>query len=286
MLLLLELGEARRIPDRVVRKMVDGLNALPLHIFPIHPEDSPPGADPYRDSSCHCALGCIHQVLVACGVDVDRDVPWSKPWFIRYQMADGGLNCDSSAYLVEGECPSSMVGTVAPFEAMLLGDPAAWTPEQVGFVDRAAGFLVERRLMLGSRSVHNGVERDREPSWRAPCFPRFYFYDVLRGASALVRWSAITGARLPLHAVRGVVDHLVAAFPDGIVRLGRRSFEGVGTRVRTESGAWVRNPLASTFPLLETVSVVGQACPFSTRQWTATRRTLLELIDRGQIAEA
>ena len=51
------------------------------------------------------------QIIAACGVEVDRALPWARPWFVRYQMSDGGLNCDSDAYLVTDECPSSMVGT-------------------------------------------------------------------------------------------------------------------------------------------------------------------------------
>src|SRR5215470_18131353 len=144
MLLLFELGEARRIPQRVVRAMVDGLNALPVKIFPIQPEELPAGADPYRATSCHCALGCMSQVLEACGIDVERELPWSgTAWFVRYQMADGGFNCDNAAYLVHGECPSSMVGTVAPLEAML------GAAQATAFVDRAAGFLIERALTRG-----------------------------------------------------------------------------------------------------------------------------------------
>lgn len=279
LLLLHELGETPRIPDRVVDKLVEALEALPLHIFPIHPEDSPPGTDPYRDSQCHCALGCVTQVLTACGVDVDRRLPWVKPWFVRYQMADGGLNCDATAYLVTDEVPSSMVGTIAPLEAMLLG---SWSPEQATFLDRAADFLVGRQLMLGSRSVHNGVEREREPSWLQPCFPRFYYYDILRGAAALARWAALSGKRLPLRALSGAVEHLVATFPDGIIRIGRRAYEGIGT-LRKLDGVWSRVPEASRFSLLEAASAVGEVSPTLTRQWSETRRALLELLDQGQI---
>nr|MBA3454890.1 hypothetical protein [Deltaproteobacteria bacterium] len=138
MMLLWELGEAQRIPVPVQRAMIDGLNALPIKIFPIEPSDTPPGVDVYRGSSCHCALGSMYQVLAACGVDVDRELPWAKPWFLRYQMADGGFNCDGDAYLTD-ECPSSMVGTIASFEAMLLGE---WTSEQRAFLDRGAAFLI------------------------------------------------------------------------------------------------------------------------------------------------
>ena len=274
MLLLFELGEARRIPPRIASQMVDGLNALPLHVFPIRPEDSPPGTDPSRDSSCHCALGSIHQVLTACGVDVAAALPWVEPWFARYQMADGGASCDATAYL-SGECASSMVATIAPFEAML-ARPAS------DFVDRAAAFLVERRLMNGSPSRHNAEERDAAPAWLRPCFPRFYFYDVLRGMTALVRWAEQGGRSLPLDAVSGVAAHLVAAFPDGEIVLQRRSYAGTPTMARID-GAWVRGQPASTFPLLEATSALGRRCPVLTRQWSEARRGLLHLIEAGRL---
>ena len=79
----------------------------------------PEGVDPHRGYPCHCQLGNVYQVLAAYGLDVDKKLPWIRPWFLRYQMADGGLNCDNDAYLATSECPSSMVGTIAAFEAVL-----------------------------------------------------------------------------------------------------------------------------------------------------------------------
>ena len=282
MLLLHELGEARRIPARVVTRMVERLDAMPVKIFPIRPEDAP-GAVLWRDTSCHCALGSIYQVLTACHVEVDAALPWIKPWFLRYQMADGGLSCDEQAYLVEHECPSSMVGTVAPFEAMLLGE---WTPEQARFLARGAGFLIDRALMLGSKTVHNAEERDAQVGWLSPCFPRFYFYDVLRGLAALARWAEQGGSAIPLQAVSGVVEHLVAAFPDGVVRLQREGFAACPTtRVPGGGEAGIRAP-TSRFPLLDAASAVGTACAASTRQWSETRRRLVQLLDAGRIVDA
>jgi hypothetical protein len=283
MVVLHEIGEARRIPERVAIAMADGLNALPIRIFPIRPEDSPSGGDPGRDSTCHCALGCIYQVLSACGLDVDAALPWIKPWFVRYQMSDGGLNCDETAYLVDDECPSSMVGTIAPFEAMLLGDPATWAADQRTFLARAAQFLVERRLMLGSQTRHNAEERDAQAAWLLPCRPRFYHYDVVRGLGALVRWAEASQSAIPRDAVAPVVDHLVATFPDGIIRIQRRSFERATTRLRAADGTWIRHQPTSRFPLLEATSVIGAACPYSTREWSAARRGLLRLIDAGRL---
>jgi hypothetical protein len=275
MLLLFELGEARRIPPRIVELMVQGLDALPLHIFPIKPEDAPPGTDPHRDSSCHCALGSMHQVLTACGVAVNDALPWVEPWFARYQMQDGGASCDNDAYLAD-ECASSMVGTIGGFEAMLVRGPSP-------FLDRAAGFLIERRLMRGSPSRCNAAERDAAPSWLLPCFPRFYFYDVLRGLTALVRWAVAFERSLPVDAVAEVVTHLAAAFPDGVIRVRRRGIDRAAKTLAQVDGAWVRGQPSSMFPLLDAATAIDRPCPVLTGQWTASRRGLRELLDAGRI---
>jgi len=282
MLLLWELGLVTRIPERVVRALVDGLNALPVRIFPIYPGELPPGIDPHRETTCHCALGTMDQVLGACGIDVEREMAWAGTlWFVRYQMKDGGLTCDNDAYLVEHECPSSMVGTIAPFEAMLLG---RWTPDQEAFLERVAGFLIERKLSLGSPTVHNAEEREAQTRWLSLCFPRFYFYDVLRGLAALVQWAELSGRSIPLRAVAGVIDHLIKAFPDGVIRLQREGFASCPTTMRkTAAGDWVRKQPTSRFPLLDATSAIGKPCAPLTRQWSAARRGLLQLLDAGRL---
>lgn len=280
MLLLHELGESHRIPARAVGAMVAGLDALPLHVFPIHPGDAPPGTDLSRDVSCHCALGCMAQVLAACGVDVARALPWVQPWFVRYQMADGGLNCDEHAYLRTDECPSSMVATIAPFEAML---GTAQTAEQRGFVARGADFLVGRALVRGSQTAYNAEERDAAVAWQQPCFPRFYFYDVLRGLAALVRWAEASGAVLPRAAVVGTVDLLVERCPDGIVRVERNAHAGKTTILPTLDRAPSPRSSASSFALLDAASAIGEPSAALTRQWTAARHGLVRLLDAGRL---
>jgi hypothetical protein len=280
MLVLHELGEAQQIPARAVTALVDRLDALPLKFFPFS-QDEAPGAELWRDTACHCALGNIYQALAAAGVDVDARLPWIKPWFLRYQMADGGLNCDETAYLVKGECPSSMVGTIAPFEAMQLG---TWTAEQRAFLDRAASCLIERQLMQGSSTAHNARERDGAPRWLAPCFPRLYFYDVLRGLAALVGWAERSGAAIPRAAIAGVVEHLAAAFPDGAIRVQRHGFEICPTTRNPGQAGAGRQP-TSQFELLRAAGEIGAPSPTATRQWTAARRGLLRLFDAGQIVD-
>lgn len=274
MLLLFELGAAERIPARIVDAMVEVLARLPLHTFPIREDEWPPGIDRRRHTSCHCALGCIDQVLAACGVDVDGALPWVAPWYARYQMADGGLNCDESAYLAAGACPSSMVGTIAPFEALIRRGPSAGC-------DRAAAMLVGRQLRLGSPTVHNAAERDAARAWGDLCFPRFYFYDVLRGLAALARWAVAHQRPLPSAAIAPVVEHLLAIAGDGVIRVGRVAWAGKQTW-RADDNWAARHPAEPT-PLVEAIGRLGDASPTLTRQWAAVRADLLALIDAGRL---
>jgi len=272
MLLLHEMGETKLIPKMMIDRYVASLNRLPLKIFPIQPKDMPEGIDPYRGSSCHCQLGNVYQVLSAWGLDVDKELPWIRPWFLRYQMADGGMNCDNEAYLVKNECPSSMVGTIAVFEAVLLYTTRPWTPQEKTFLDKCAQFLMERKLMLGSPTVHNASERKSAEQWTKLCFPRFYLYDVLRGLNALTLWAEKTDQALPREAVVDAMAFLNREFPDSKIRLGRYSYEGVGTILPSTSGEWIRMQPATFFPLLEKVSLVGEISPYLSKQWLETKR--------------
>ena len=258
MLALHELGETRRIPVRVAEEMAAGLDRL-LHSFPIQPSDAP-GADLQRDIACHCALGTMVPVLATFGLEP----PWVAPWFVRYQMADGGLNCDETAYRVTGECPSSMVATVPALEMMLAH------PEQRAFVDRAAQLLLARTLTQGSATVHNAEERTAAPAWLDLAFPRFYFYDVLRGLTALSRWAE----PIPTAAVASVLAELGTRFPDGVVRIGRQAHGGRTTILPTADRSPSPRVPATTFPLLDATSVIGAPSEALTREWTQTRARL------------
>lgn len=274
MSLLHEMGLTHRIPERIIRAHLDAMNRIPFKAFPIQPGELPADVDPYRGSPCHCQLGNVFQVHATWGIDVDAELPWLRPWFHRYQMADGGLNCDNDAYLVTDETPSSMVGTIAIFESMLLIPTARWTEEDRAFVARGARFLMNRQLRLGSPTKHNSDERESAQSWGQLCFPRFYLYDTLRGLSALLRWSEVTGEEIPRDAVAEVVTDLARRFPDGRARIGRHAYAGAGSLVRAPSGEWLRRQPATYFPLLTKLSAIGEESPFLSRQWQDARALL------------
>lgn len=267
MLLLHEMGLTSEIPDAAVASHLEALARIPLKIFPIRPEDAPPGFDASRGSPCHCQLGNVYRVLAARGVDVDVELPWIREWLLAYQMPDGGLNCDEQAYLAQGECPSSMVGTIAAIEAFLHHAPRPWAPDVARFLERGARFLIGRECRLGSTTRHNADERVSAKAWPQLCFPRFYLYDVLRGLDALTLWAELAGQPLPPSSIDAAVADLTERFPDGAVRIGRRSYEGARTLAQTAPGVWERRQEAQTFPLLDAVSRVGDVSPFLTRQW-------------------
>lgn len=274
MLLLHEMGATKQIPETTVRNYVAALNRVPLKIFPIHPEEMPEGVDPYRGSPCHCQLGNIYQVLASWGLDVDKELPWIRPWFLRYQMADGGFNCDNEAYLVKDECPSSMVGTIAAFESILLHTPRPWTKEEKIFLDKGAAFLMERKLMHGSQTKHNAEERASAEAWLQPCFPRFYLYDILRGLHALLLWAEKTNQEIPLDSIQGAITYLNERFPDGVIRRERLSYADKSTLLQSPAGEWLRRQPATLFPLLIEVSAIGGACPFLSKQWASAKERI------------
>lgn len=269
-LALHELGETARIPRAVIDAIVAGLARL-APIFPLTPAEVPPGADPAFDLGCHCALGTMTCVLAGAGVDVDAALPFARPWFARYQMADGGFNCDETAYGVVGECPSSIVATIAVLEALLA--LPAWTDRDRAVADGAARNLIARELDRGSPTVHNAEERDAARAWAAITFPRFYFYDVLRGVAALARWAERTGQPIPRAAIARVVDGLAARFPDGVVRVERRAYADKTTRVpRTAARIAAALP-----PLVDAIGTIGREVPALTRAWAETRARLADV---------
>ncbi|MBI2363352.1 MAG: hypothetical protein HYV15_08240, partial [Elusimicrobia bacterium] len=191
MTLLWELGLAERIPKPAVASLTRSIGSRYLKIFPTSPEELPAGTDPYRDIACHCALGTAYQLLTACGVDVDSDLPWVRPWFLKYQLPDGGLNCDDQAYAKERP-KSSVVSSLPPLEAVLLCTPRPFTSEEASFLDRGAAYLAGHRLFRSADGT-----RILDQGWLKPRFPRFYEYDLLRGYAFLRRWSRMRGKTFP-----------------------------------------------------------------------------------------
>jgi hypothetical protein len=277
MVTLEEMGLSDRIPRATAERLLVEIERTHLPYF--FRDQAPPGKPPHQDAPCPCSFGNIYRVLSATNVDVDRALPWARKWFVDHQMPDGGLNCDEDAYRADAGA-SSLVGTIAPLEAILL-TRREYSPEEERFLDRGAQCLLERELRLGSRSRHNAEECEDEEDWLKLCFPRFYFYDVLRGLAFILEWAERRNQPIPRESISKVVEHLESSFPDGNVRSGRRidvvsSFNPEGY----DSKSWKRVP-ESRFPLFEEASAVEQVSSYLTKQWANARRNLSELEAKG-----
>ena len=272
LVILLELGRSDVAPRAVVDALSKSIARHYLTTFPFKLDEIPAGKDPQREILCLCALGSADRILRASGVELQEVVPWTSTWYTRYQMADGGWNCDEQAYT--RATPRSSVVSSLPMLEALLERGERRTPEQTAALDRGAAYLIARRLV---RSISKGCVADE--SWLRPCFPRFYEYDLLRGLTFVGRWSEQRGLPLPEAAVSEVVAILEKLAPGGELAPGRRVFDGPKT-IRLSDGAWVKGP-TGLFPLLEEVSRVGEPNLWLTIEWQAARSRLERLRGAG-----
>lgn len=271
--LLYEMGLTDRIPRAIVQHMAACLKAQFLPYF--FASELPEGKSPIFNAPCPCQLGNMYQVLSAAGIDMDQELPWARSWFLRYQMPDGGLSCDEDAYKNDPPA-SSVVGTIAPLEAILFHTHRPFTAEEETFLDKGAQCLVRRKLMLGCSVEYNADERLDESDWIKLCFPRFYLYDILRGLNFILSWSEKREKPLPLASIQEALEVLENKFPDGAVRIERHAYEGVGTRFHAD-GDWQSVKEAYFHPLLQEVSKTGEVSPYLSAQWSDVKAKLSRL---------
>lgn len=264
MLLLHEMGLAKRIPATIVSELVTILQKHYLPVFPIHAEDIPSGTDPYRQIACLCAIGNIYQVLFACGVDVDQELPWMREWFLRYQLPDGGLNCDEKVY-VKANPKSSIVTTLSCLEAVFFCRNKDLTDEETSFLHRGANYLLKQRLF---RRISTGEVIDR--NWLEVRFPRFYEYDFLRGFSFLVKWRQHSGLNVPDELVDEVEDLMSHQLTDVGIHLKRYNLFDQRSYNPQDNEEWVWGQ-AAEFDLMKAVSFDGALCEPLTKQWNEVK---------------
>ncbi len=254
MQLLSELGEAKLIPLETAKALAASIRATWKPFFPKTKAEVPPGQDAYRIIACHCALGTAMQLLSACGLDVDAEVPFGRKFLLDSQLPDGGLNCETEAY--ETSRKSSMVSTVPALEAILYCTKRPFTPEEEAFLDRGARYLIAHKLF---RTTKGGIIKSE---WLEPCFPRFYDYDVLRGLSFLSHLGSQRPIQWREHC--GEALDIVGEWASREFKT-TRALPTVNSLVH-EGGAWKRGK-AAEFPLLKFARGGDGAREALSREW-------------------
>lgn len=257
--LLFEMGLTDWIPDGILDKVIEQMNVQYLRFFPQREEDLPAGVNPNTQIACHCQLGNIYQILKTKGIDVDARLPWIRPWFLIYQLPDGGLNCDEGAYLHSHK--SSVVSSLPVFEALLLcADTGSLTAEETVFLDQAVQYLVRHCLVYRT----NGDLMD--PDFLTLQFPRFYHYDILRGLAFLNRWRDHYPGSSPLgdsvdQIIREAVQVIQTKLNNDLLLIERCELNETTTLALGEGGNWRTGQPVSFFPLLTLASTVGTCSP-------------------------
>lgn len=247
MLLLHEMGLNKEIPSAVIQKMVESLKHHYLPVFPIKEEEVPKGIDPVRKIACLCSVGNIYQVLFSCGVDVDQELPWMRAWFLKYQLPDGGLNCDEAVY-TKPTPKSSIVTTIACLEAVLFCRKGELTAEEKSFLNKGADYLVRQKLF---RKISTGEVIDSD--WLEIRFPRFYEYDFFRGFYFLAKWREISGFKILADLEVEVKSLTAKQMTDNGLHLKRYNLFDKRSYNPGADGLWAWGE-ASEFDLMKAVS--------------------------------
>jgi hypothetical protein len=278
--LLYEMGRAAEIPGTVIRNFLATFRRHYLDFFPFTEAEIPPGKDPIRHIACHCALGTVFKIAAACGLDPDEELPWARAWFLKYQLPDGGWNCDEAVYLKDHP-KSSIVSTLPVLEAILEGTRRPFTAAETALLEAGAAYLLEHRLFRRKTAPHDLIN----PAWLQLCFPRFYDYDHLRGLAFLARLQArVAGDGLPGFRFSQTPEHIAEAVEllqsaidpqTGHPQLGRQAWAGAKTRAPQGDGTWTSGNPATSFPLLEMVSLPHTPCSYLLPDLEAVRQAFL-----------
>lgn len=268
--LLYELELTHLIPTKIITKMTEQINTHYLKFFPFVEEDIPEGIDPISQIMCHCALGTMYQILDK--LNHSKSISWAREWFIKYQIDDGGMNCDEVSYTKDIP-KSSLVSSLPPLEAILNIKNINQKEEE--FLDKGAEYLISKKIFKNSKNEVISKE------WLSPFFPRFYEYDILRAISFLTKWAVKRSKELPVDSIiepLTLLDNKISN--DNYFITSKPYFLDVNTRYKDENSNW-QSKKADSFPLLDYVISSNIGTKYLTKQWYETIKNLKALHDKS-----
>ena len=195
-----------------------------------------------------------------------------RQWFLRYQLPDGGLNCDEKAY-TKPVPKSSIVTTLPCLEAVLFCRNRELTREETAFLDKGAAYLLRHKLF---RKASSGEIIDKD--WLEVRFPRFYKYDFLRGFYFLAKWRQQSGFIIPDELADEVEELVLRQMTaEGLV-LRRYNLFDKRSYNHGADGVWAWGE-ASEFNLMKANSFDGCVCYPLTRKWDEVKPKMAEVTE-------
>lgn len=195
--LLYEMNLLKLVPKKIISIMEKKIDSHYIKFFPLIEEDIPEGINPIKQIICHCQLGTTYKIYNE--LNNANKFQWARDWFIKYQLNDGGLNCDESVYTKENP-KSSIVSTLPCLEAILDADNI--NEEEIKFLDKGANYLIQKKIF---RKSDGSIINEH---WLKPFFPRFYEFDTLRCLKFLTKWAISRNKELPLSAISETIEIL------------------------------------------------------------------------------
>jgi hypothetical protein len=273
-LLLNELGLIHQVPKNIMYQLIENIQRSFLHFFPVTEEEMPKKTDPYHQSLCFCMAGSLYQMLFNYGIPVDSEIPWLREWFTKYQLPDGGFNCNEDAY-IKDHPKSSMTSTLPVLEALLLAQETKVIDDELNSLFLGADYIVKHKLFrkLSSQDV-------MDPNFAEIRFPRFYEYDYLRGFKFLYDFRRKFGYRFPDFITDEVEKMVEKLTVDGIIKTKGIPFKEKSYNPTSE-GKWELGP-ASYFELLNLLLKPNSESLFLTNQWNEIKPKYLKVIKAYQ----
>ncbi len=189
-LLLEETERLSDVPVETFKELLVCADRQYLHVFPVREEDAPEDINAYTEVLCFCFLGSLMRLASKVDFDVFAWLPWAKDWIKRYQLPDGGYNCDDAAYTGSGK--GSLISTTVMLEGMLAYVKYTGNYDEFGKnIERAVSYLLKHHIYMSTKG-----EPIEGTDWDKIIFPRLYEFDFSRGLEAVLDFVLQTGKKV------------------------------------------------------------------------------------------
>lgn len=208
--LLEETDRLKDVPVDTFKELLVCADRQYLHVFPVRPEDAPEDVNGFTEVLCFCFLGSLMRLSAKVDFDVFAWLPWAKDWLKRYQLPDGGYNCDDAVYTGSGK--SSIASTTVMLEGMLAYVKYTGNYDEFGKnIERAVSYLLKHHLFMSSKG-----EPIPNTNWDKIVFPRFYEYDFSRGLEAVLDFVLQTGKKVRRINMEKAIELLKQKIDSGV----------------------------------------------------------------------
>lgn len=241
MLYLYETGNIEMVRYSSVESLLKCINKQCLHIFPITEDEVDCEINGFTGTMCFCQLGTLMKVSESSGVDIFNCLPWVNGWFERYQLADGGYNCDEAAYI--GSKKSSLISTAPILEGLMAF--VKNNPEQKQFdriLKSGIEYFINHKIFLSTSG-----KQIKSTDWDKLIFPLFYEFDFLRGLELVLDYSLLTNEKLEMVALKPAIELLEKKIKLGIFH-SEKTWLGEQVNVEFQNGKAVMNGNMANIP--------------------------------------